>query len=602
MAYTRVLLGGVVVAALYAGAAAEAGTAGPNGPHVVVSDRSFGNAVWTTPGSAEASDDVYAQVAPAGSPTQYLRATDFGFAIPATAVVHGIAVSIERHSLSGAVADSRVRIVEGGFVGSAERALPGNWPTTDVIATYGGPSDLWGQTWTGAAIDDPAFGTVLSVDGNVDLALVDQVTITVTFSLCGNGVLETGEQCDDGNTSAGDCCSPTCQYEPADTSCGPPTADPCTARTCDAAGACQPLHVCVDQPISGGTLSIARSRSGKEKATFASKDPNALFASPSTGDDPRLAGAQVDLLSANEGTVSFDLPPGVEWWLNPTGTTYAWSNRAAPAGPSPVKVAVIKRGRGIKLSSKATGLPLTGSQGQVAIRIRTGLERSCALFAGPTIVTDEANKFQARDATTAGLADCTDASLGAPSVTTTSTTTIPETTSTTGGIPTTTSSSSTSSTMIGSATTTTLPGAGCPSTGKVAATVTLVPAADGSTASSFSGIKVSLGYPPTVSLPGSGSLPVGDPNDPATREVLLDAALYNGLVIFNDTNTALITTLALSSPETLSAPLAFEQARFDCTPGTPIGAFGCTVPDEADQLGAVIPPNQRPGCQVTVTP
>jgi hypothetical protein len=156
--------------------------------------------------------------------------------------------------------------------------------------------------------------------------------------------------------------------------------------------------------------------------------------------------------------------------------------------------------------------------------------------------------------------------------------------------------------MIGSATTTTLPGAGCPSTGKVAATVTLVPAADGSTASSFSGIKVSLSYPPTVSLPGSGSLPVGDPNDPATREVLLDAALYNGLVIFNDTNTALITTLALSSPEALSAPLAFEQVRFDCTPGMPIGAFGCTVPDEADQLGAVIPANQRPACQVTVTP
>jgi cysteine-rich repeat protein len=31
---------------------------------------------------------------------------------------------------------------------------------------------------------------------------------------CGNGVLDSGEACDDGNTSAGDCCSPFCTVEP----------------------------------------------------------------------------------------------------------------------------------------------------------------------------------------------------------------------------------------------------------------------------------------------------------------------------------------------------------------------------------------------------
>src|SRR5206468_5095592 len=35
-------------------------------------------------------------------------------------------------------------------------------------------------------------------------------------SICGNGFLDPGEQCDDGNTLAGDCCSPTCQFEPAE--------------------------------------------------------------------------------------------------------------------------------------------------------------------------------------------------------------------------------------------------------------------------------------------------------------------------------------------------------------------------------------------------
>ena len=32
--------------------------------------------------------------------------------------------------------------------------------------------------------------------------------------VCGNGILQVGEQCDDGNTAAGDGCSPACRYEP----------------------------------------------------------------------------------------------------------------------------------------------------------------------------------------------------------------------------------------------------------------------------------------------------------------------------------------------------------------------------------------------------
>src|SRR2546425_3142763 len=56
-------------------------------------------------------------------------------------------------------------------------------------------------------------------------------------SVCGNGFLDPGEQCDDGNTLDGDCCSSTCQFEPAGAPCASPT--PClTATTCDGAGVC----------------------------------------------------------------------------------------------------------------------------------------------------------------------------------------------------------------------------------------------------------------------------------------------------------------------------------------------------------------------------
>src|SRR5262249_17122586 len=40
-------------------------------------------------------------------------------------------------------------------------------------------------------------------------------------AVCGDGILDAGEQCDDGNTVAGDCCSPTCTFEAASTFCRP---------------------------------------------------------------------------------------------------------------------------------------------------------------------------------------------------------------------------------------------------------------------------------------------------------------------------------------------------------------------------------------------
>ena len=59
-----------------------------------------------------------------------------------------------------------------------------------------------------------------------------------TICACGNGILETGEQCDDGNLVNGDCCSSTCQYESTSTVCRP-SSGPCdVADTCNGAGVC----------------------------------------------------------------------------------------------------------------------------------------------------------------------------------------------------------------------------------------------------------------------------------------------------------------------------------------------------------------------------
>ncbi len=58
-------------------------------------------------------------------------------------------------------------------------------------------------------------------------------------SLCGDGHLDFGEECDDGNRVNGDCCDSTCHAEPSTQACGPDTDNnACTAPRCGPDGTC----------------------------------------------------------------------------------------------------------------------------------------------------------------------------------------------------------------------------------------------------------------------------------------------------------------------------------------------------------------------------
>ena len=67
---------------------------------------------------------------------------------------------------------------------------------------------------------------------DVDQCVPVSVISCASASVCGDGVIDAGEQCDDGGTAPGDCCSATCQFEPATTLCRG------AAGVCDVAETC----------------------------------------------------------------------------------------------------------------------------------------------------------------------------------------------------------------------------------------------------------------------------------------------------------------------------------------------------------------------------
>ena len=157
-------------------------------PGTMADDATVGTVAWTNPNNAKVSDNIYSTIADQDGDvtTHYLKATNFGFAIPTGATIDGIVVEIERKD-SGANdwRDSRISIVKAnGTIGTTNKSTSAFWSTIEGYVSFGGATDKWGETWTEADIEDIDFGVVFSAyqySSGTSIS-VDHIRITIYYT------------------------------------------------------------------------------------------------------------------------------------------------------------------------------------------------------------------------------------------------------------------------------------------------------------------------------------------------------------------------------------------------------------------------------------
>nr|HMR09504.1 hypothetical protein [Polyangiaceae bacterium] len=143
---------------------------------------------WTNVANAAVVDGNTASVSLSGqSVSDSLRSANHGLSVPADAWVRGLALQVDRRSLSGiGIEDSMVTLRLGGQSLPSNHALAGIWSTSVAPISYGGANDLWGQSVVDPSdVNAPSFGSEFvakyAVTSGNDMAHVDGVSVAATY-------------------------------------------------------------------------------------------------------------------------------------------------------------------------------------------------------------------------------------------------------------------------------------------------------------------------------------------------------------------------------------------------------------------------------------
>ena len=187
---------------------------------------------------------------------------------------------------------------------------------------------------------------------------------------CGDGILDGGESCDDGNVANGDCCSSSCFFDPAESVCFD-DGNPCTLNQCDGAGTCgvaEPRTGC--RPALKSALAIKDTADeGKDKLIFKWLK-GAATEQGEFGDPPAGTTQTLCLFAGTAAIASLDIPAGAGWapisdkgykFKDATGTPDG-VNKSILKGGDAGKAKALVKGKGANLPDPlgaALTLPVT---------------------------------------------------------------------------------------------------------------------------------------------------------------------------------------------------------------------------------------------------
>jgi cysteine-rich repeat protein len=186
---------------------------------------------------------------------------------------------------------------------------------------------------------------------------------TAALAVCGDTVPDTGEDCDDGNTLDGDCCSAACLFESVGSACAD-DGEFCTRDQCDGAGVClhdgTPLDTCLVAPK--GKLQIADdANDAKDKLNLQMQ--NAPGISPTDFGDPTTSDTYHACIFGPDGLLmQAEVGPGGVcdgkpcWAQTTTGFTYK-DNGGGSDGITALSLKASAKPK-TKLSAKGRGAAL----------------------------------------------------------------------------------------------------------------------------------------------------------------------------------------------------------------------------------------------------
>ncbi len=163
------------------------------GPGTVVDDATVGTVAWSNPGNVGAEDGVFATVNLTNTQqSHYLKCTNYGFNLPASAIITGIGIRIKRKTSGQNMNDNAISLVVGGVIQTAfnfavsTAASPFGWTTSNASVIYGGDGNLLQQNnLTVSDINNSGFGVAFScnhpsVVGTLT-ASVDIIELTIYY-------------------------------------------------------------------------------------------------------------------------------------------------------------------------------------------------------------------------------------------------------------------------------------------------------------------------------------------------------------------------------------------------------------------------------------